>query len=113
LTPYLISKAIDCPNDSGKSVRAMFIARSAQRTKRGIDKNELFSSHPRRREHVALFRWSIGGRPVLRAVRRGGRLGLLAAVEVVPHLVPVAARRGLRIFGRAGLEEIGVLDSVE
>lgn len=41
------------------------------------------------------------------------RLGLLAVIEARPHGVPIAARCALRIFGRAGFEEVGMLDAVQ
>jgi hypothetical protein len=52
----------------------------------------------------------------LRSARLVGRipgLRLPPLVEVRPNVVPVARRGGLRILGRAGLEEVGVLDPVE
>src|SRR3546814_10313646 len=48
-----------------------------------------------------------GGRTIVVGFR------LLAAVEAGPHGVPVAPRRGLAVFGRAGFKEVGVLDAVE
>src|SRR3546814_5765315 len=54
--------------------------------------------------------------PYTTLFRSGGvfaRLGFLAAVEAGPHGVPVAARRALAVLGRAGFEEVGVLDAVE
>ena len=59
---------------------------------------------PRGLEHVRAFLVGVGG---------GAALDLLAAVERVPHVVPLAAGRSLGIFGRAGFEEVGVLDAVE
>src|SRR3546814_3656430 len=54
--------------------------------------------------------------PYTTLFRSGGvfaRLGFLAAVEAGPDGVPVAAGRALAILGRAGFEEVGVLDAVE
>ena len=38
---------------------------------------------------------------------------LFTVVEAVPDLAPIAACRRLAIFGRAGFEEVGVLDAVQ
>ncbi len=38
---------------------------------------------------------------------------LLTVVEAVPYLAPIAACGRLAIFGRAGFEEVGVLDAVQ
>src|SRR5690606_660824 len=53
-------------------------------------------------------------RPIalVRLVRRGA-LRLLPRVEARPHVVPVPPRRRLRVLGRAGFEEVGVLDAVD
>ncbi len=42
-----------------------------------------------------------------------GDVFLLAAVEAVPDLAPVTAGAGFAVFGRAGFEEVGVLDTVQ
>jgi hypothetical protein len=43
----------------------------------------------------------------------GGQPCVLAFVEGVPDVVPVAAGGGFGIFGAAGFEEVGVLDAVQ
>src|SRR4030095_15634663 len=52
-------------------------------------KADSFGRHPRPREHILAV--TLARRRIIR------RLGLLAAVEVIPHVVPRAPGRGLGI----------------
>ena len=38
---------------------------------------------------------------------------LFTVVEAVPYLAPIAAGAGFAVLGRAGFEEVGVLDTVQ